>query len=117
MIMNLKRHLTHPIFQIVQSVSNQMGIKSYVVGGWVRDIILNRESKDIDIVCLGSGIELANEVAKQIGGDCNVSVFKNLLEQEKKAIIGVVENLLLKMGLWKMIKTEEILPLMQWLFP
>ena len=77
MIMNLEKHLTHPIFQIVQSVSNQMGIKSYVVGGWVRDIILNRESKDIDIVCLGSGIELANEVAKQIGGDCNVSVFKN----------------------------------------
>ena len=57
MIMNLERHLTHPIFQIVQSVSNQMGIKSYVVGGWVRDIILNRESKDIDIVCLGSEFE------------------------------------------------------------
>lgn len=77
MIMNLERHLTHPIFQIVQSVSKKMGIKSYVVGGWVRDIILKRESKDIDIVCLGSGIELAKEVAKEIGEGCNVSVFKN----------------------------------------
>ncbi|MDD2529875.1 MAG: HD domain-containing protein [Bacteroidales bacterium] len=75
--MNLEKHLTHPIFQIVQSVSNQMGVKAYVVGGWVRDIILKRDSKDIDIVCLGSGIELAENVAKQIGKDCNVSVFKN----------------------------------------
>lgn len=75
--MNLEKHLTHPVFKIVQQVSDQMGVKAYVVGGWVRDIILKRDSKDIDIVCLGSGIDLANEVAKHIGGSCNVSVFRN----------------------------------------
>ncbi|MBP1630216.1 MAG: cca [Bacteroidetes bacterium] len=75
--MNLEKHLVHPIFKIVQEVVENMGIEAYVVGGWVRDIILKRASKDIDIVCIGSGIELANQTANKIGKHCNVSVFKN----------------------------------------
>src|SRR5690606_36432888 len=50
---------------------------AYVVGGYVRDIILKRTSKDIDFVCVGSGIDLARAVAKQLGRDANVTVFKN----------------------------------------
>ena len=75
--MNLENKLVHPIFKIINQSSNSEGIKAFVIGGWVRDLILNRESKDIDIVCLGSGIELSKDVASRIGKGAKVSVFKN----------------------------------------
>lgn len=75
--MNLENKLVHPIFKIINQSSNSKGIKVFVIGGWVRDLILNRESKDIDIVCLGSGIELSKDVASRIGKGAKVSVFKN----------------------------------------
>lgn len=75
--MNLENKLVHPIFKIINQSSNSKGIKAFVIGGWVRDLILNRESKDIDIVCLGSGIELSKDVASRIGKGAKVSVFKN----------------------------------------
>ena len=75
--MNLEKQLNLPIFEIVQQVADQMQIETYVVGGWVRDVILKRESKDVDIVCIGSGIELARNVANKIGRHSKVSVFKN----------------------------------------
>ena len=75
--MNLEKHLKLPIFEIVQEVADQMKIETYVVGGWVRDIILERESQDIDIVCVGSGIELAKQVSQKIGRHSKVSIFKN----------------------------------------
>lgn len=75
--MNLENKLVHPIFKIINQSSNSEGIKAFVIGGWVRDLILNRESKDIDIVCLGSGIELSKDVARRIGKGAKVSVFKN----------------------------------------
>lgn len=75
--MNLEKQLKLPIFEIVQQVADDMKIETYVVGGWVRDVILRRESKDVDIVCVGSGIELAKNVAKKIGKHSKVSIFKN----------------------------------------
>lgn len=54
-----------------------MNIKSFVIGGWVRDLLLNRPSKDIDIVAIGNGIELAECVAKKLGNKYKVNVFKN----------------------------------------
>ncbi|PJA07473.1 MAG: tRNA nucleotidyltransferase [Flavobacteriales bacterium CG_4_10_14_0_2_um_filter_32_8] len=54
-----------------------MQIDAYVIGGFVRDIILNRPCKDIDVVAIGSGIDLAQKVAKLIGHHTNVTVFKN----------------------------------------
>ena len=74
--MNLEKHLKLPIFEIIQQVADEMKIETYVVGGWVRDVILRRESKDIDIVCIGSGIELAKNVAHKIGKHSKVSIFK-----------------------------------------
>ena len=68
--------LTHPIFKILSGIAAEKGLEIYVIGGYVRDLILRRPSKDIDIVVLGSGIELAETVAKQLG-DLTVSVFKN----------------------------------------
>ncbi|MBI4945496.1 MAG: HD domain-containing protein [Bacteroidetes bacterium] len=73
----MKDKLTHPIFKIVSDCSEEMGIHAFVVGGWVRDVILNRPCKDIDFVCVGSGIELAERVAKKLGDDYHVTVYKN----------------------------------------
>ncbi len=69
--------LSHPIFKIVQQSADHLGSDAYVIGGFVRDMILNRPSKDIDIVTVGSGIALAKEVAQRIGPKTKVSIFKN----------------------------------------
>ena len=68
----------HPAFELIANASVKLGIRSYVIGGFVRDFILQRNApKDIDIVALGSGIELAKEVADSIPEKTKVSVFKN----------------------------------------
>ena len=73
----MDKHLTHPIFKTIADCANQLGVDAYVIGGFVRDIYLGRESKDIDIVTIGKGIELAELVHKQSGEDAHLSVFKN----------------------------------------
>ena len=73
----MDKHLTHPIFKTIADCANQLGVDAYVIGGFVRDIYLGRESKDIDIVTIGKGIELAELVHKQLGEDAHLSVFKN----------------------------------------
>ena len=66
------------IFKIIGEASDFLGLETYVVGGYVRDSLLARECKDIDIVCLGSGIGLAEEVAKRFNlSEQSVSIFKN----------------------------------------
>jgi poly(A) polymerase len=75
--MNFKRELdTNQIFAVVSRVSGMLGLETYVVGGYVRDLILKRPCKDIDFVCIGSGIQLANEVGQELN-DVQVTVFKN----------------------------------------
>ena len=73
----MKNYLTHPIFKTLAECANQLGVHAYVIGGFVRDIYLGRESKDIDIVTIGKGIELAELVHKQLGEEAHLSVFKN----------------------------------------
>ncbi|WP_425391680.1 CCA tRNA nucleotidyltransferase [Ekhidna sp.] len=73
-----KDHLESlPIFSTVSKAAEKLGYEAYVVGGYVRDLFLKRTSKDIDFVCVGSGIALAKEVAKMLGDDVNLSTFKN----------------------------------------
>lgn len=72
----MQEKLTHPIFKEISTVADSMNLECYVIGGFVRDLILDRPSKDIDIVCVGSGIELAKAVAKKLNIK-QVSVFKN----------------------------------------
>jgi poly(A) polymerase len=67
----------NPVFEIISDIVTSKNQKCFVVGGYVRDHILNRESKDIDIVVLGSGIELAKEVAAKIGKRTKVNIFRN----------------------------------------
>ena len=70
--------LSKPIFKIVAEASSLLNIESYVIGGYVRDFILKREkSKDIDIVTIGSGIDLAKKVSSLIPSQPKVSIFKN----------------------------------------
>lgn len=73
----MKQHLTDPIFSIISEVSDQNNLETYLIGGFVRDLILNRPSPDIDIVTIGSGIELAQKVAKRLKPSPQVNVFKN----------------------------------------
>lgn len=68
--------LNHSIFKVLSDIATAKGIKAYVIGGYVRDLLLHRPSKDIDVVVQGSGIELAEAAAKELG-NLNVAVFKN----------------------------------------
>ena len=67
--------LDHPIFRIVSQTAEEMGVRAFVIGGYVRDCFIGRPSKDIDIVVEGSGIALADAVAEKL--HAKVSVFKN----------------------------------------
>jgi putative nucleotidyltransferase with HDIG domain len=74
--MNYKDKLSSiPVFSLISEVAGTM--ETYVVGGFVRDLILKKESKDIDVVCIGNGIDLAKKVAARIGGQVHLSIFKN----------------------------------------
>ena len=73
----MKKHLQHPIFSVISNVADQLNQETYVIGGFVRDLILNRNSPDIDVVTIGSGIQLAEMVANKLGPKIQVSVFKN----------------------------------------
>ena len=75
--MKKKDDLNNSIFDIISNVAGKMDVKVYVIGGYVRDLMLQRPSKDIDIVVQGSGIELARNVAKSIGDHVHVNIFKN----------------------------------------
>lgn len=72
----MKKHLQHPVFAIIAQAAHSLNQEAYVVGGFVRDIFLKRDSKDIDIVVTGSGIEVAKLVAAQLK-DVHVNYFKN----------------------------------------
>mgnify|MGYP006074497373 FL=1 len=72
----MQEHIKHPIFNTISRIAGELQVETYVIGGFVRDIILKRPSKDIDIVCVGSGIDLAKAVAKALEVK-KVSVFKN----------------------------------------
>lgn len=73
----MNEKLSLPIFRVVSESAENIGLNVWVVGGFVRDIFLSRESKDIDFVTLGDSIALAEEVAKQLGMPNQVNVFKN----------------------------------------
>ncbi|MFY7811441.1 MAG: CCA tRNA nucleotidyltransferase [Flavobacterium sp.] len=76
--MNYKEALTHPIFEYVTQASQTLNLESYVIGGFVRDFILKRDfKKDIDIVTVGSGIDLALKVSALLPNQPSVQVFKN----------------------------------------
>lgn len=71
----MKEYIQHPVFTVLADIAQSNQIEAYVIGGFVRDLLLKRPSKDIDIVVLGNGIDYAEKVAKKL--QTKVSVFKN----------------------------------------
>jgi putative nucleotidyltransferase with HDIG domain len=71
----MKEHLQHHIFSIISQIAAELDVQAYAIGGFVRDIFLNRPSKDIDIVIMGNGIQFAETVAKKL--KVKVTVYKN----------------------------------------
>jgi poly(A) polymerase len=73
----MREYLGHPVFKIVSEVIEEEGTQAFVIGGYVRDLLLRRPSKDIDIVVSGNGIGTAQKVASRIRPSLQVSIFKN----------------------------------------
>lgn len=73
----LKQSFNHKIFHTLSETADRLGLDCYVVGGYVRDLFLNRSSKDIDVVVVGSGIEMAQAFGSAISKTTRVKVFKN----------------------------------------
>ena len=69
------QHLQNPVFKVLATIADQTKTEAYVIGGFVRDLFLDRPSKDIDIVVLGNGIEFAEQTGRQL--KTKVAVFKN----------------------------------------
>jgi poly(A) polymerase len=69
--------LKHPVFKIIAEIAAEDNLEVYVIGGFVRDAIINRPCNDIDVVVIGNGIQLAEKVAKRIGDNVFVTIFKN----------------------------------------
>lgn len=74
---DLKERLNAPIFHHISETADELGLECYVVGGYVRDLFLQRPSKDIDVVVVGSGITIAEALGKKLGKGAHVSVFRN----------------------------------------
>ena len=86
--------LEHPVFRTVAQAASNLGLECYVIGGFVRDFLLKRgDAKDIDIVAVGSGIALANEVSKLL---ITTTVSDNLLRQILRQINKLIDVLIAK---------------------
>jgi len=73
----MQEALKHQIFPVVREAALNLDYDVYVVGGFVRDFILERPCTDLDFVCVGDGLKLAQEVSELLPGNAKVSVFKN----------------------------------------
>jgi len=81
----MQQLLSAPIFHQIGQTADEMGMECYLVGGYVRDLFLERPSKDIDCVVVGSGIALAQALKKKLGHRAHLSVFKNFGTAQLKA--------------------------------
>lgn len=119
--------LKHPVFKVLAQYAAKESIEVYVIGGWVRDLLLEIPSKDIDILVIGDGPKLANAVAQLLKVK-KVSVFKNygtahfrykdldveFVGAQRNPIKLILENHLLKVVHSKTTKIVGILLLIPW---
>jgi len=73
----LHQFISQPFFKVIAAACDEAGVSAYVIGGYVRDCLLQRPCKDIDIVVTGNGIDIARMAAARLGDNIHVSVFKN----------------------------------------
>ena len=78
------QRLSAPIFQQLSATVDALGVEAYIVGGYVRDLLLERPSKDVDIVVVGSGIEVAQAFARRLGTGAHCWVFRNFVTAQVK---------------------------------
>ena len=125
--------LNQDIFHQISEAADHLGLECYVVGGYVRDIFLERPSNDIDVVVVGSGIKVAEELKRMVGKKAHLSVFKNFgtaqVKFRQKGIEYEVEfvgarrratattrgSLLWRMVHWRMTRTVATSPSTRWL--
>ncbi len=74
---HIDKHISGKIFDMISRTADEMNLECYAIGGYVRDIFLYRKSKDIDIVTVGKGIDLAQAIARKLGKGAKLSVFRN----------------------------------------
>ena len=84
----LAKILDKDIFHLIGNVADELGVECYVVGGYVRDIFLERPSDDIDVVVVGSGIRVAEALKQRLGRRAHLSVFRNFGTAQVKVAIG-----------------------------
>jgi len=120
---DLAKLLDKDIFHKISEAADSLGLECYVVGGYVRDLFLERPSNDIDVVVVGSGIRVATELKNLFGKKAHLSVFRNFgtaqvkyrgVEVEfvgarKEVIVMTLVSHMLRMVHWKMIRIGEIL--------
>ena len=120
--------LDKKIFHQISEVADEQGVECYVVGGYVRDLFLERPSQDIDIVTVGSGIALAKALAGRLGRGAHLSVFSNFGTAQVKfkgmevELVGAGRRVTAmtrvsrwwKTGRWKTTRTAVISRLMHW---
>jgi poly(A) polymerase len=83
--------LEQDIFKRIRAAADELGLDAYVIGGYVRDIFLQRNSKDIDVVTIGRGIDLATKVHASLGENAHLTTFKNFGTAQVKYPYGEVE--------------------------
>lgn len=76
-MMDFSKHIDSVVFKAVAKQARELGVEAYVIGGFVRDLVLGRPSKDVDFVTTGDGIELASKVAQSLNPRLKVNYFKN----------------------------------------
>lgn len=89
--LDLSEHFQEPLFQIMAQVAQEQQVPAYVVGGFVRDLLLKRPSKDVDVVVEGDGIAFAEKVHQATGGQGNLSIFKNFMTANLRVLDWEVE--------------------------
>ena len=136
----LAKILDQTIFHQISEAADRLGVECYVVGGYVRDIFLERPSNDIDVVVVGSGIAVAEELKRMMGRKAHLSVFRNFgtaqvklrggksltshlspltskwssWVPERRVTATTHGNLLSRMVLWKTIRTAATSPSTRW---
>ena len=111
--------LDQNIFHQISEAADRLGLECYVVGGYVRDIFLERPSNDIDVVVVGSGISVAQELKRMLGRKAHLSVFKNFGTAQVKfhdtevEFVGARKESYRR---WRMTRIVVTSPSMRWLF-
>ena len=87
----MEEALELPILRIIGQVADELNLKAWVVGGFVRDLMLKRENKDIDIVTVGSGVLFAEAVANRLSEEHSLVVFRNFGTAQLKSEDYIIE--------------------------